>query len=123
MDDNHAADAVSGEESWDEMEDEMEDQTGDESGDETGDETGDESEDAVSDELREFFDGFNCYDIIEAMGDEDLSDLHAIERIIGEGQRKRRVKFPHERIDWAAHLAMLQDTDGFDTRFRMSSDK
>ncbi len=32
--------------------------------------------------------GFNCYDIIEAMGDEDLIDLHAIERIIGEGQRK-----------------------------------
>ncbi len=106
MDDNHAAGAVSGEESWDEMEREMEDETGDESGDETGDETGDESEDAVSDELRDFFDGFNCYDIIEAMGDEDLIDLHAIERIIGEGQRKRRVKFPHERIDWEAHMAM-----------------
>jgi hypothetical protein len=27
------------------------------------------------------------------MGDEDLIDLHAIERIIGEGQRKRRVSF------------------------------
>jgi hypothetical protein len=77
MDDNHAADTVSGEESWDEMEDEMEDEMGDKSGDETGDEmgdeTGDESEDAVSNELREFFDGFNCYDIIEAMGDEDLT--------------------------------------------------
>ncbi len=57
------------------------------------------------------------------MEDEDLIDLHAIERIIGEGQRKRRVKFPHERIDWEAHLAMLQDTDGFDTRVRMLSDK
>jgi hypothetical protein len=57
------------------------------------------------------------------MGDEDLIGLHAIKCIIGEGQRKRRVKFPHKRIDWEAHLAMLQDTDGFDTRFRMSSNK
>jgi hypothetical protein len=84
MDDDHAADAVLGEEIWDKMEDKMEDETGDESGDETGDEmgdeTGDESEDADSNELREFFNGFNCYDIIEAMGDEDLIDLHAIER-------------------------------------------
>jgi hypothetical protein len=46
------------------MEDEMEVKTGDESGDEMGDETGDESEDAIGNELCEFFNGFNCYDII-----------------------------------------------------------
>ena len=92
----------------------MGDETGNETGDETWDETGDESEDAVHDELRDFFDGFNFYDIIEAMGDEeDLIDLHAIERIIGEGWHKRRVKFPYKRIDWEAHVAMLQDTDGY----------
>ena len=76
------------------------DETGNETGDEIWDETGDESKDSVHYELHDIFNGFNCYDMIEVMGDEeDLIDLHAIEHIIGEGRRKRRVKFPHERID------------------------
>ena len=63
-----AVDDDSREEWGEETGDEMGDETGNETGDETWDETGDESEDAVHDELRDFFSGFNCYDIIEAMG-------------------------------------------------------
>ncbi len=33
----------------------------------------DEPEDAIHDELHDFFEGFNCYNIIEVMGDEDRS--------------------------------------------------
>ena len=83
----------------------------------------DEDEDdkvGFEDDLHDFFAGFNCYDIIQAMEDKDVKDLFAIKRYFQSGRRIRKVKFPHERIDWDAHLAMLQDTDGFESRFRMS---
>ena len=83
----------------------------------------DEDEDdkvGFEDDLHDFFAGFNCYDIIQAMEDKDVDDLFAIERYFQSGRHIRKVKFPHERIDWDAHLAMLQDTDGFESRFRMS---
>jgi hypothetical protein len=84
---------------------------------------GDENEDdevGFEDDLHDFFAGFNCYDIIQAMEDEDANDLFAIERYFQSGRRIRKVKFPHERIGWDAHLAMLQDTDGFESCFCMS---
>ncbi len=49
---------------------------------------GDEDEDdkvGFENDLHEFFAGFNCYDIIQAMEDKDVNDLFAIERYFQSG--------------------------------------
>ena len=53
--------------------------------------------------------------------DGDLDDLLTISHLLfRENRRLRRIKYQHIRVDWEQHVNMLEYTNEFEQRFRMS---
>ncbi len=53
--------------------------------------------------------------------DGDLDDLLTIFHLLfGENRRLKKIKFRHIRVDWEQHVSMLEYTNEFEQRVRMS---
>ena len=53
--------------------------------------------------------------------DEDIDDILTVYGLIfKENRRQRKIKFRHVRVDWEYHVEMLEHTNEFERRFRMS---
>jgi len=61
------------------------------------------------------------YTTIMSKIDGDLDDFLTISHLLfRENRRLRRIKYQHIRVDWEQHVNMLEYTNEFEQRFRMS---
>ena len=61
------------------------------------------------------------YSTIMSEIDGDLDDLLTIFPLLfRENRRLKKIKFQHKRVDWEEHISMLEYTNEFEKRFRMS---
>ena len=58
------------------------------------------------------------YKLSKIIDDDDEDELHFA--LLVSGQKQRRVKWKHQRIDWDIHLKMLRHTGGFQSRYHMT---
>jgi hypothetical protein len=61
------------------------------------------------------------YSTIMSEIDGALDNLMTIFHLLfGENRNQRKIKFWHTRVDWEQHVSMLEYTNEFERRFRMS---